>query len=192
MGNDYRNGEFEALVRPHLDSVYRLAYRFTGHREDAEDLVQELLLHLYRGPQNLAQIAALRPWLKRSLYHLFVDQWRRRQRTPFGHLHNEPWEALFENAVSTAAPERDTQAAELRHQVLHALYALGKEHRALLVLHDMEGRELPELADLLHLPLGTLKSRLFRARRKLRKALDNGNPAAGSGVIRDEVSEYEL
>ncbi|MBU6509339.1 MAG: RNA polymerase sigma factor [Gammaproteobacteria bacterium] len=192
MGSDHRHGDFEALLRPHLDSLYRMAYRFTGHSEDAEDLVQELLLHLYRSSQDLAQIAALRPWLKRSLYHLFVDQWRRRQRTPFGHLYSEPWEALFENAASTAAPERDIQAAELRHQVLHALYGLGKEHRALLVLHDMEGRELPELADLLHLPLGTLKSRLFRARRKLREALGNGNPAAGSGVIRNEVSEYEL
>lgn len=192
MGNDYRNGEFEALVRPHLDSIYRLAYRFTGHREDAEDLVQELLLHLYRGPQDLAQIAALRPWLKRALYHLFVDQWRRRRRTPFGHLHDEPWEALFENAAGAAGPDRDTQAAQLRRRVLHALYGLDKKHRALLVLHDMEGRELPELAELLQLPLGTLKSRLFRARRKLREALGSGNPAAGSGVMNSEVSEYEL
>ncbi|MGH8378881.1 MAG: sigma factor-like helix-turn-helix DNA-binding protein, partial [Gammaproteobacteria bacterium] len=100
--------------------------------------------------------------------------------------------ALFENEAGTAAPERDTQAMELHHQVLRALYGLGKEHRALLVLHDMEGRELPELAGLLQLPLGTLKSRLFRARRKLREALVNGNPAAGSGVMNSEVSEYEL
>lgn len=192
MNNDYRRREFATLVRPHLDSLYRLAYRFTGHSEDAEDLVQELMLHLYRGHQDLAGVGALKPWLTRALYNLFVDQWRHRQRTPLGHLHPEPWESMFENEAAPTAPEQAVQDADTRRHVLTVLYGLSREHRALLVLHDMEGRELPELAELLRVPLGTLKSRLSRARHKLREALSDWNPAADSSVIRDKAPEHEL
>lgn len=192
MENDNRRGEFEALVRPHLDGLYRLAYRFTGRSEDAEDLVQELMLHLYRGPQDLACVGALKPWLTRALHNLFVDHWRHQRRTPFGHLCPEPWEALFENEAAPGTPEQAAQAADLRRQVLDALYSLGKKHRAILVLHDMQGRGLPELAETLHLPLGTLKSRLFRARRKLRAELGDRNPLTGPDVVTSEDSQYEL
>lgn len=192
MGNDNRRVEFEALVRPHLDGLYRLAYRFTGGREDAEDLVQELMVRLYRKHRDLAQVDALQPWLLRALHNLFVDQWRHRRRTPFGHLYPEPWEALFENEAAPGTPEQAAQAAGLRRQVLDALYSLGQEHRALLVLHDIEGRGLPELAETLNLPLGTLKSRLFRARRKLRTVLGDRNPLTGPDVVTSEVSQNEL
>ncbi len=191
-GNDNHRVEFETLVRPHLDGLYRMAYRLTGHNQDAEDLVQELMVRLYRGPQDLAQVVGLRPWLVGALHNLFVDQWRHRRRTPFGHLHPEPWEALFENEAGASAVEQEVHAADLRREVLAALYSLSRDHRALLVLHDVEGRSLPELTDVLHLPLGTLKSRLFRARRKLRAALGDRNPLMRSDVITDEASQYEL
>jgi RNA polymerase sigma-70 factor (ECF subfamily) len=192
MGNDKRRQEFEALVRPHLDGLYRRAYRFTGHSQDAEDLVQELLLRLYRGPQDLRRIKELRPWLLRALHNLFVDQWRHRGRTPWGHLHPAPWDELLANEAEGGNPEQDAHTVELRRQVLAALYRLSRKHRALLVLHDMEGRSLPELAELLHLPLGTLKSRLFRARRKLRAALDDRNLSTPADVISNEAPAYEL
>ena len=191
-GNDDRRVEFEALVRPHLGVLYRLAYRFTGHSQDAEDLVQELMVRLYRSPRNLAAMPTLRPWLVRVLHNLFVDQWRHRLHTPFGHLHPEPWDGLFENIAGVPSPEQEAHVADLRQQVLAALYSLSNEHRALLVLHDVEGRSLPELTDVLHLPLGTLKSRLFRARRKLRTALSERNPSARPDVVADEVSQYGL
>ena len=191
-GNDDRRVEFEALVRPHLGMLYRLAYRFTGHSQDAEDLVQELMVRLYRSPRNLAAMPTLRRWLVRVLHNLFVDQWRHRLHTPFGHLHPEPWDGLFENVAGVPSPEQEAHAADLRRQVLAALYSLSNEHRALLVLHDVEGRSLPDLTDVLHLPLGTLKSRLFRARRKLRTALSERNPSARPDVVADEVSQYGL
>ena len=178
-----RRAEFEALVRPHLEWLYRLAYRYTAQAQDAEDLVQELLVRLYRNPEQLAELNAPRPWLTRSLYNLFIDQWRHRRRTPFGHLHQEPWEALFLDQAGGATPESELQSAGLRRLVLEALYRLDAEHRALLVLHDVEGHTLPELADTLGLPLGTLKSRLFRARRKLRRQLGGGNPLEQTDVI---------
>lgn len=192
MANDGRQREFEALVRPHIEWLYRLAYRLTGNSQDAEDLVQELMLRLYRGPQNLMEIAALRPWLWRALHNLFVDQWRHQRRTPFGHLHPEPWDTLLENETTGATPEQETGTAELRRQLLAALYRMNKSQRMLLVLHDMEGHSLPELAGLLHLPLGTLKSRLFRARRKLRTVLDQRNLPGWADVFNNEAYPDEL
>ncbi len=191
---DMRNGDFELRVRPHLELLYRMAYRFTGQSADAEDLVQELLFRLYRRQRDLSHIDDLQPWLIRSLHNLFVDRWRHSQRTPFGHLHPQPWEDLFEESGGSDTPEAEIRNAELRRKVLCALYEISEEHRAVLVLHHMEGRDLPELAQLLDLPIGTLKSRLFRARRSFRKALEEGNPLAADDVIADEaeVSRYGL
>jgi len=193
-GSDNTHDQFEALLRPHLDVLYRLAYRFTGQSADAEDLVQELMIRLYRNPQDLSQIAVLRPWLVRALHNLFIDHWRHQRRTPFGHLHPEPWDELFVNSDNGETPEREAQADDRRRRVLKALYGLGKDHRALLVLHDVEGHELPELSEFLHVPLGTLKSRLFRARRKMRDALGEWNPLRDTDVIagETEVSQYGL
>ena len=174
-------------MMPHLEWLYRRAYRYTGQREDAEDLVQELLERLYRYPHDLATKEALKPWLMRALHNLFIDQWRHRRRTPQGHLHPEPWEDLFAGQATEAGPEDKAQAAALQRGILAALYELDPEQRALLVLHDVEGYNLPELADSLHIPLGTLKSRLFRARRALRMRLENGNLLAETDVMLVEV-----
>jgi len=193
-GSNNSSNQFEALVRPHLDVLYRLAFRFTGQSADAEDLVQELMIRLYRNPKELHRIAVLRPWLIRALHNLFVDHWRHQRRIPFGHLHPEPWDELFVNAGNGETPERDAQEDNRRHRILNALYRLNKDHQALLVMHDVEGYELPELSELLQVPLGTLKSRLFRARRNLREALGEWNPLEDSDVIvsETEVSQYGL
>ena len=187
MSEGGRQAEFEALLRPHLAWLYRLAYRFTGHREDAEDLVQELLVRLYRNPSDLAQVDNPKPWLTRVMHNLFVDQWRHRKHTPLGHLHPDPWEDLFVDEAGGDDPERALELAGLRRDILAALYSLEHDYRALVVMHDMEGRSLPELAETLDMPLGTLKSRLFRARRKLRMRLRGGNPLARIDVIVAEV-----
>lgn len=182
-----RQAEFEALVRRHLAWLYRQAYRYTGHREDAEDLVQELLARLYRNPGKFPQMAVPRAWLMKALHNLFVDQWRHRRRTPLGHLHPEPWEVLLENQPGGNTPEDAVAAAGLERDIVAALYSLGHEQRALLVLHDVEGHGLQELSETLGLPVGTLKSRLFRARRQLRIRLGEGNPSAPRDVIVTEV-----
>lgn len=187
MDDGDRRAAFEAQMQPHLGWLYRLAYRFTGHKEDAEDLVQELLVRLYRNPEDLAQLERPKPWLARALHNLFVDQWRHRQRTPLGHLHPDPWDDLFADTAGADTPERALQLAGVRRDILAALYSLEHDYRALVVMHDMEGRSLTELAETLDMPIGTLKSRLFRARRKLRVLLGGGNPLGETDVIIAEV-----
>lgn len=160
---------FETLVAPHIENLYRLAYRFYGTRNDAEDLVQELLTRLYPKHREIAAIEHLGAWLNKSLYHLFIDLNRRSKHAP----------ALLDDigiAVETAPSEQCSPDTSLARQLDYtrlqkALLKLNADQRSLIALHDMEGYNLPDLANLLEIPPGTLKSRLHRARATLRELL---------------------
>jgi RNA polymerase sigma-70 factor (ECF subfamily) len=171
-----QHADFEALVRPHVDHLYRTAFRFTGSREEAEDLVQDLLVKLMPRVGELAAVEQLRPWLTRVLYRMFVDRHRKQARRRLKVLPDpgtdEGGDPLDE--LPGDAPDPETEAGARLDQVRlqHALARLSDDHRAVLVLHDMEGYTLPELETLLEVPTGTLKSRLHRARARLRELLN--------------------
>lgn len=156
---------FDALLRPHVPLLYRVAYRYTGRQEDAEDLVQDLLTKLYPRTTHLEAIDDLRPWLMRSLYNAFVDGVRRQRRAP--DTVPLPEEGLQGEEDVAAGAQRQ----ELRAALVSAMAALSPEHRAVVVLHLIEGHSLTELKSMLDLPIGTLKSRLHRAKAQLREVL---------------------
>jgi RNA polymerase sigma-70 factor (ECF subfamily) len=164
---------FDSLVRPHLEYLYRLAYRFCGKREDAEDLVQDLLVKLYPRYDELVKVEKLRPWLVTSMYRMFVDGVRRQNRSPLELISDE---AAFYDTVAGEANEPDEML--LSHQRLdliqEAFKRLSDDHRSLLTLHDMEGYRLVELEKMLEVPIGTLKSRIHRARARMRELLVDG------------------
>jgi len=161
---------FEAIVAPHMDRLYRLAYRFSGRRENAEDLVQELLVRMYPRLKELRGLEKPGSWLAKSLYHLFIDETRRENRAPISLLENAAIDV--ENVASVnAGPEHDLHKERWLEQVERAVYRLNPDQRSLVALHDMEGYSLPELADMLDTPVGTLKSRLHRARSRLRELI---------------------
>ncbi len=166
---------FEHLVRPHLDYLYRVAYRFSGHACDAEDLVQDLLVKLYPKMAELAAVEQLRPWLARALYHHAIDVSRRAGRSALGnriHLvdddESDPLDSLPGHGHD---PEQATEQALTQERLQSAFAGLSVEHRAVVALHDIEGYSLDELTHLLDTPIGTLKSRLHRARARLRALL---------------------
>lgn len=163
---------FEAMVRPHLDSLYRLAYRLTGSPDDAEDLVQALLLKLVPQEARMVEVEQLGPWLARSLYYLFVDQTRHRSNSPLDRADSEGEEALLELPADEADQPFEFAARMLTQQrIADALRRLPDEQRALIAWHDIEGYTLEELAVQHGIPLGTLKSRLHRARARLKGML---------------------
>lgn len=176
--------KFDDLMRPQVDFLYRLAWRFTGSVADAEDLVQDVLLKLYPRSAELARIEQLRPWLARVLYRQFIDDIRRRGRSPPSAAADP--EAGDGDAPEAAAqeegPEARAERGELRNRILAALDGLGAEQRAVVVMHDVEGYSLEELEPILQAPLGTLKSRLHRARRRLRALLGMEPFPAGERV----------
>ena len=170
---------FERLVRPHLDHLYRLAYRFTGARDRAEDLVQDLLVRVYPRRAELAQIEQPRPWLARVMYRIFVDQFRRNARAPFVPISEHDVESDddkngdgYRFADPAPGPEAETELNFERELLVQAWEHLSPEHRVLLALHDVEGYTLSELERVLNVTRGTLKSRLSRARARLAALLE--------------------
>lgn len=171
-----RAQRFEALVRPHLESLYRLAYRYSASVEDAEDAVQELLTRLYPRTEELAAIEQLRPWLARVLRNQLTDSHRRQERDPVGHLRvvasEDADQALDRMLSDTPEPEQAHGQTLLRERLEAALTVLSEDHREIIMLHDVEGYTLVELTQVIGVPVGTLKSRLHRARDHLRRVLN--------------------
>src|SRR5690242_7065322 len=160
-------GSFQDLIGPHLKPLWQTAYRFTGRREDADDLLQELLVRLYPQREKLPRVEQLRPWLVRSLYHLFVDGRRSWLRNVLSLVVPDSEDAMPAVPSEAPGPEAAAEADHLNAALLQALARLDPDQRAVVALHDMEGYTLAELQDTLEVPIGTLKSRLFRGRRRL-------------------------
>jgi RNA polymerase sigma factor (sigma-70 family) len=178
---------FEDLLRPQVDYLYRLAWRFTGSVADAEDLVQDVLIKLFPRTDELLDIERLRPWLARVLYRQFVDSVRRQARSPIVELaqgaepEDNPLDAM---PALNDGPEGEAERSGLRERLLRALDRLNAEQRAVVTMHDVEGYSLEELETMLETPLGTLKSRLHRARQRLRALLPMEPFSSGERVKR--------
>ena len=143
--------DFERLLRPHLDHLYKLAYRFTGATDRAEDLIQDLLVRIYPRGAELSRIEQPRPWLLRVMYRIFIDQKRREKRAPYvsiaetdiGDLEGgDPYGAVADTAPG---PEMELELKFDREQLLRAWEQLSDEHKALLALFEIEGYTLNEL-----------------------------------------------
>lgn len=165
---------FEVLVHPHVSALYQTAFKLTGSRVDAEDIVQDTLVKLYPKTHDLKQVKELRPWLITVVYHQFIDHCRRQQRNPVS-LVNRMESAQFDPVEGLhcpyPGPDRQAGAMQQSELVLNALNELERDTRALVVMHLMEGFTLEELTGVFNVPLGTLKSRMHRARSRLKKQL---------------------
>jgi len=179
---------FETLLAPHVDHLYRLAYRFTGSAHSAEDLVQDVLVKLFRMQGEIARLDKPRPWLARVLYHEYVDRWRRERLAPVNLSALDSGEGEYgehePDPNPEADPERQAIGMQLREQLLAAIAQLNEDQRTVILFHDVEGYTLEELSVVLSQPLGTLKSRVHRARARLREILSRGDETiSASGAL---------
>ncbi len=175
---------FEALIRPHLRELHTYAWRLCGNREQAEDIVQDLVTRLYQSRARLDEVEKLRPWLYKSLFRQYLNARRSESRSPFGYLEGD--EAVLEGIEDErSAPEALTERHLQQARINRALHTLSPEFREVLVMHDIEGFGVAEVAEILDIPVGTVKSRIHRARNNLRSKLIHGTWADGS--VFDEV-----
>lgn len=165
--------EFEQLLREHVPALYRSAFRWTGTVDRAEDLVQELLVRLFPMLPELRALQRLRPWALRVMYRMFVDQVRREHLSPmqFRTGSDATEDADGESIDPAAGPAELVEQEYTQERIVAAWAQLVEEHRAVLSMHDIEDYSLPELSQIMEVPIGTLKSRLHRARSKLRELL---------------------
>lgn len=171
-----REHRFSELVSPHIGSLYRMAYRWTQDRDDAEDLVQETLARLFRRVDDMERIEMLGPWLVKVLYRCFVDQYRKRSRTPEGdnHAWRADTELLDEELARRPEGADEARRLQLQRDLARALETLSDAQRDVILLHDTEGYSAVEVAAILEISTGTVKSRLHRAREQLKKFLGDG------------------
>ncbi len=167
---------WDEVVRTHSARVYRLAFRLTGNRADAEDLTQEVFVRVFRALDNYRP-GTFEGWLHRITTNLFLDLARRRARIRF--------EALPDDAERVPGRERSPEQVyhddNFDDDVQRALDALPPDFRAAVVLCDIEGLSYEEIAATLGIKLGTVRSRIHRGRTLLREALAHRAPRQAGG-----------
>jgi RNA polymerase sigma-70 factor (ECF subfamily) len=172
MSQEASTAAFERLVQPHFDRLWRLAFRLTGRRPEAEDLFQELLIKAFGKLDDLVTIDEPGAWLSRVMYNLFIDEQRRFARARM-HVVEEGFLAGdgLEGLPGPDDPVRNNERLDQLRQLDGALRQLSDDHRIIVLLHDTEGYKLTEIQELIGVPVGTVKSRLHRARARLREIL---------------------
>lgn len=188
---------FEKAMESHITALYRLAWRWCGNPQDAEELLQELLCKLYPKRRDVLAVEQLRPWLIRVMYRLFVDTTRRQRVRPssMNAMERADEDPLADLEIETAdRPDAVTETQLTNARLQAALDRLPEAQRILILMHDVEEYPLPELETLLDTPLSTLKSRLHRGRERLRNLLweEDATDLPGSCVLSIEDANHEL
>lgn len=174
-GAAHRVAAFEELVQRHQSQIYRVAYRLTGNHDDAEDLAQEAIVEAFRAFDRYQPGTYFDRWLYRIMSRTFIDIVRRRNRRPIVSLdapmgpEGDPLVTLMGD--SHEDPQQMTEDTDLEGTIQAAMDRLPEEFRTAIVLADIEGLSYDEVANALRCPVGTVRSRLHRARQLLRIAL---------------------
>ncbi len=173
---DTRRRRFERDAMAHADALYGTAMRLTRNPDQAEDLVQETLLKAYKNFDSLRPDSNLKAWLTRVLTNTFINQYRRRKvRHRSQELYEPDWmnDRVNSNWAREAAKRPGQQVIDrfVRDKLSEAVAELPEPYRQVLILADVEELAYKEVAETLEIPIGTVMSRLHRARRKLRESL---------------------
>ena len=178
---------FGALVEQYRDNVYRLAYRMCGNAYDADEAAQEAFVAAWRALPNFRGDAKFSTWLYRLTTNAAIDVMRREKR------HKAVGDGeMVDLADDADSPQETVERTEQQEAVQKALAALSEEYREVLLLRYMEELDYAEIAEVLQLPSGTVKSRINRAKAALKAALlKSGNIFGGSSVIHTETNGKE-
>jgi RNA polymerase sigma-70 factor (ECF subfamily) len=170
---------FDRLVERAYPLVFNTAYRILGDHDLAADATQTALVRAYRSLHTFRRSSSFSTWLYRIVTNVSLDMVRKRKRQAQSLTVDTDEDQQTERDVpdESAAPESRVLEGELQRQVHEALDRLRPEHRVVLVLYDLAGFSYDEIAQMLRLPLGTVKSRLNRARNALREEMaEYGEP----------------
>jgi RNA polymerase sigma-70 factor (ECF subfamily) len=169
---------YDELVRTYSASIFHVAYRMLGDTAEASDVVQEIFLKVFRNIAGFKGEAALKTWIFRIAFSEILNRlrwWKRRHRFSTLSLDDSPNGNGNGNdhyvADAGPTPEQALQSKEQEAAIQQALGKLSSDHRSIIVLRDIEGFSYNEIADVLGVSIGTVKSRLARARSDLKKSL---------------------
>ncbi|MFL5242814.1 MAG: sigma-70 family RNA polymerase sigma factor [Gemmataceae bacterium] len=169
---------FGELVGRYQDRLYNTVFRLVGNAEDAHDAVQDAFLNAYLSLDSFKGDSLFFTWLYRIAVNTAISL-KRKHRVILSIHGSRGGDKSFDPADPSEAmePGRGLERAEQEQRILAALNRLSAEHRAVLILKDMEGQKYEEMAEILNVPIGTIRSRLHRARTELREVLEQGEAA---------------
>ncbi len=157
---------FCALIGKYENQIYNIAYKFMQNSFDAQDAAQDAIIKMYGSIRKFSFQSAFSTWMYRVVANTCLDLIRRRKPSV-------PMEEYTDAAVSRDGnPDEQAQNNELGRSIRAAVQELSEKYRTVLILKDMEGLKYEEVAEILSITPGTVKSRLFRAREKLRRILE--------------------
>ena len=164
---------FGVLVRRYQDRLYNSVYRLVENAEDAHDVVQEAFLHAYQSLDGFKGDSLFFTWLYRIAVNTAISLRRKRRVVlSIDGIRNGEGGAEPPDPSEEARPGHNLEQQEQERHIQRALARLSPEHRAVLVMKDMEGQKYEAMAELLGVPIGTIRSRLHRARLELRELLE--------------------
>lgn len=194
---DRRRDEFEGLLVPHLDALYGTALRLTRKPEEAEDLLQEASLKAFRFLDRYQRGTNFKAWMFKILTNVFHSRYRKAQRER--EVRQKVEADGHQTHVLAQGPAREAQAPEetildhlLSEDIQEALYRLPPDFRMVVLLSDVEEFTYREIADIMDCPVGTVMSRLFRARRQLQHILVDHAADRGYGDTHREADSQGL
>ena len=165
---------FDGEFLPHIDAMYNFAYRLTYDEDDAKDLVQETYLKAFRFINSFEEGTNAKAWLFRILKNSFINDYRKKSKEPNKVDYNEV-ETYYnsEDANAEITPDLRVEALQdmIGDEVSNALNSLAVDFRTVIILCDLEGFTYEEMAKILDIPIGTVRSRLHRARNLLKEKL---------------------
>ena len=173
-----QGASFSEEALPHMDAVYRFALRLSGSRDEAEDLVQDTYLRAFRAWEQYEPGTRCKSWLFTICRNVFLRRQERSQRHDAILLETTRDDSRAisrESPVFAVSRDQDPEGEFFRSivddQVFAAIDELPEEYRLVVVLSDLEDLSYGEIADVMEVPVGTVKSRLFRGRRQLQRRL---------------------
>jgi RNA polymerase sigma-70 factor (ECF subfamily) len=176
--DDDKRASFQREAVPHMDAVYRFALRLSGSPDQARDLVQDTFLRAFRNWEQYTPGTQCKSWRFTICRNLFLRQRERGQRHDEIVAENAPRDTAGDGgdnplwaSVEGSDPEGEFFGSIVDAEILKAIDALPEEYRTAVVLSDVEGLSYDEIAGMLDVPVGTVKSRLFRGRRRLQQVL---------------------
>ncbi len=185
--------KFEEEAIPHMQFLYNFAYRMTGNEEDAKDLVQETYMKAFRFWEQYEPGTNIKAWLFKIMKNSYINKYRKAAKEP-GKVDYEEVKNFYETVRDESFETSDLQEHIFENifedEVIEALNKLPDEFRTVVILADIEGQSYEEIADFLDIPIGTVRSRLHRGRKMLRKELFEF--AKKKGYIKGKPKDYEI
>ena len=161
---------FEEVVSQQQRKVYSFAHYYLGNPEEAEDVTQEVFMKLWHHWQRI-DLTSVRPWLLRVTRNACFDRLRQRRSAAKVFVPDADPERIEASPAAAPGPETEAQRTAFRRHVTQALATLGEPYRSVLILREIQGLRYRDIAEVLEMPLNTVRVNIHRGRRQLREAL---------------------